>query len=70
MKRNRAKAELEQLKAEDPLPLRRAKITQEAARRKVEKVQKKLEVDLQAASMELEELKTKGNYLLSKLLTK
>lgn len=35
--KNRAKNELAQLKDEDPLPLRRAKITQQAALRKVEK---------------------------------
>merc|ERR1712137_1295961 len=35
--RNKAKAELSQLLAEDPLPLRRAKITQEAAVKKAEK---------------------------------
>src|SRR3990167_4162785 len=35
--RNKAKAELAQLKAEDPLPLRRAKITVEAAIRKADK---------------------------------
>lgn len=41
--RNKASAELAQLKAEDPLPLRRAKITQEAAVRKVEKQRKAAE---------------------------
>ena len=35
--KNKAKAELAQLLAEDPLPLRRAKITQEAAVKKAEK---------------------------------
>jgi len=35
--RNKAKAELAQLQAEDPLPLRRAKITTEAAVKKAEK---------------------------------
>merc|ERR1712137_1459193 len=35
--RNKAKAELSQLKAEDPLPLRRAKITTAAAVKKAEK---------------------------------
>jgi len=38
--KNKAVAELAQLKAEDPLPLRKAKITQEAALRKVEKERK------------------------------
>jgi len=37
MKQAKAKNELSQLKGEDPLPLRRAKITQEAALRKVQK---------------------------------
>jgi multidrug efflux pump subunit AcrA (membrane-fusion protein) len=40
--RNKAKAELEQIKAEDPLPLRKAKLNQEAAVRKSEKAQKAL----------------------------
>jgi hypothetical protein len=39
VQRGRAKAELEQLKAEDPLPLRRAKINQEAAVRRFQKAQ-------------------------------
>jgi myosin heavy subunit len=38
--KNKAANELAQLKGEDPLPLRRAKITQEAALRKVEKEKK------------------------------
>merc|ERR1712137_1261960 len=37
VQRNKAKAELAQLKAEDPLPLSRAKITLEAARKRAEK---------------------------------
>merc|ERR1711862_580403 len=44
--RNKAKNELEQLKAEDPLPLRRAKITQEAAIKKSEKTKKAAEETL------------------------
>ncbi|KNC51706.1 uncharacterized protein AMSG_07772 [Thecamonas trahens ATCC 50062] len=40
VKRNRAAAELAQLKAEDPMPLRRAKLTQEASLRKVGKEKK------------------------------
>jgi len=44
MKQAKAKNELAQLKGEDPLPLRRAKITQEAALRKVQK-QRKLAED-------------------------
>lgn len=42
MKKARANNELAQLKSEDPLPLRRAKITQEAALRKVQKQQKEV----------------------------
>jgi len=41
--KNKAKQELAQLKQENPLPLRRAKITQEAALRKVEKERKLVE---------------------------
>jgi len=37
VQQNKAKNELAQLRAEDPLPLRRAKITQEAATKKAEK---------------------------------
>ena len=47
MKQAKAKNELAQLKGEDPLPLRRAKITQEAALRKVQK-QRKLAEDAEA----------------------
>jgi len=43
MKKAKASNECAQLKAEDPLPLRRAKITQEAAVRKVQKLKKPLE---------------------------
>jgi hypothetical protein len=42
--RNKAAAELAQVKNENPLPLRRAKITQDAALRKVEKDGKAAEV--------------------------
>jgi chromosome segregation ATPase len=42
--RNKASVELAQLKQENPLPLRKAKITQEAALRKVEKERKAAEV--------------------------
>jgi len=41
---NKASAELAQFKSEDPLPLRKAKISQEAALRKVEKGAKAAEV--------------------------
>ena len=50
VKRNRAKAELAQLKASDPLPLRTAKITQEAAVRKLAKAHKKAAAAAAAAS--------------------
>jgi len=43
VQRNKAAAELAQLKQENPLPLRKAKITQEAALRKVEKERKAAE---------------------------
>jgi len=42
--KNKASAELAQLKSEDPLPLRKAKISQEAALRKTEKAAKAAEV--------------------------
>jgi chromosome segregation ATPase len=45
MQKSKAQNELAQLKAEDPLPLRRAKITQEAAVRKVEKQTKQVKVE-------------------------
>ena len=74
VKRNKAANELAQLKAEDPLPLRRAKITQEAALRKVgkekarvaaakedaERKQAELESKLEEASAELERVKQQG----------
>eukprot|EP00211_Chloroparvula_japonica_P007796 CAMPEP_0119131118 /NCGR_PEP_ID=MMETSP1310-20130426/9491_1 /TAXON_ID=464262 /ORGANISM="Genus nov. species nov., Strain RCC2339" /LENGTH=314 /DNA_ID=CAMNT_0007121671 /DNA_START=57 /DNA_END=1001 /DNA_ORIENTATION=+ len=56
--RNKAKNELEQLLAEDPLPLRQAKITQEAAVRKNEKARKAAEearIAAEAAAAALEE---------------
>jgi len=49
--KNKAKQELAQLKQENPLPLRKAKITQEAALRKVEKQRK----DAEVARKEVEE---------------
>jgi len=49
--KNKAAAELAQLKQENPLPLRRAKITQEAALRKVEKER----IASEAATQALEE---------------
>jgi DNA repair exonuclease SbcCD ATPase subunit len=49
--RNKAKAELEQVKAEDPLPLRKAKLNQQAAVRKSEKAQKAAEDKAEAAAV-------------------
>merc|ERR1712000_136290 len=49
MKQAKAKNELAQLKSEDPLPLRRAKITAEAALRKAEKQRKVAEAAKVAA---------------------
>eukprot|EP00455_Lapot_gusevi_P026743 TRINITY_DN281_c0_g3_i2.p1 TRINITY_DN281_c0_g3~~TRINITY_DN281_c0_g3_i2.p1 ORF type:complete len:327 (+),score=182.05 TRINITY_DN281_c0_g3_i2:63-1043(+) len=49
VQRGRAKQELEQLKAEDPLPLRRAKINQEASVRKAEKARKSAQAALSEA---------------------
>eukprot|EP01114_Cavostelium_apophysatum_P000549 TRINITY_DN1049_c0_g1_i1.p1 TRINITY_DN1049_c0_g1~~TRINITY_DN1049_c0_g1_i1.p1 ORF type:complete len:294 (+),score=124.18 TRINITY_DN1049_c0_g1_i1:218-1099(+) len=56
--KNKAAAELAQLKQTDPLPLRKAKITQEAALRKVEKERKAADetaAALEARTRELEE---------------
>jgi len=55
VKRNKAKNLLAQLLGEDPLPLRKAKITQEAALRRVEKQRK----EAQVATKELEVQKAK-----------
>jgi len=67
--RSKASAELAQLKQENPMPLRKAKITQEAALRKVEKERKAAEAatavaagkaaDAAAKSKALEEQKKK-----------
>jgi len=57
VQRNKAANELAQLKAEDPLPLRKAKITQEAALRKVQKEKKATEearVETERKGKELE----------------
>jgi len=51
--RNKAASELAQLRAQDPLPLRRAKITQEAAVRRLEQA-------LKEATRILEEIKKRG----------
>jgi len=47
--RNKAMAELQQVKAEDPLPLRKAKLNQQAAVRKTEKAERAAQEKLNAA---------------------
>jgi len=49
VQQNRAKNELAQLKQEDPLPLRKAKVTLEAARKKAEKARAPFEAATKAA---------------------
>merc|ERR1711879_203176 len=49
VQRNKAKAELAQLQAEDPLPLSRAKITLEAARKRAEKTRAPFEAATKVA---------------------
>merc|ERR1712137_756580 len=49
VQRNKAKAELAQLQAEDPLPLSRAKITLEAAQKRAEKARAPFEAATKAA---------------------
>jgi len=72
--RNKAANELAQLKGKDPLPLNKAKLTQGAALKRVEKERKALEVaqaDTQAkadaASAALENLKAKGGASLGSM---
>jgi len=68
--RNKAANELAQVKGEDPLPLRKAKITQEASLRKVEKERKAAEVatlNLEAKVRELEKLFQEAEAQLKKL---
>merc|ERR1711991_140743 len=60
VKKSRAAAELAQLKAEDPLPLRRAKITQEAALRKLEKSEKALMRELSEAQAAVQKAAAQG----------
>jgi len=63
VKRNKAANELQQLKSEDPLPVRKAEITQEAALRKVAK-QKKIASEKTAATeaqkLEVEKAEEEG----------
>jgi len=61
--RNKASNELDQLLAEDPLPLRRAKITQEAALRKVQKERKVAEEKTAVAQAKRDELVKKEKEL-------
>jgi DNA repair exonuclease SbcCD ATPase subunit len=61
--RNKASNELDQLLAEDPLPLRRAKITQEAALRKVQKERKVAEEKTAVAQAKRDELRQKEEQL-------
>jgi len=56
--KNKAAAELAQLKQEDPLPLRKAKITQEAALRKVEKDRKASEIATANAAAKAKDAET------------
>jgi len=56
VQRNKAANELAQLKQEDPLPLRKAKITQEAALRKVQKQKKATEEARQLTEAKGQEL--------------
>jgi len=67
VKKNRARAELAQVKDEDPLPMRQAKISSEAALRKVTKQRKKavgavlqLQAEFAKAKQSLEDLSTGG----------
>eukprot|EP01103_Thecamoeba_quadrilineata_P018699 TRINITY_DN7272_c0_g1_i1.p1 TRINITY_DN7272_c0_g1~~TRINITY_DN7272_c0_g1_i1.p1 ORF type:complete len:309 (-),score=93.35 TRINITY_DN7272_c0_g1_i1:22-948(-) len=54
VQQNKAKAELAQVKAEDPLPLRKAKITLEAALKKAEKARAPFEAATRVAEEALE----------------
>eukprot|EP01105_Mastigella_eilhardi_P022299 TRINITY_DN5489_c0_g1_i1.p1 TRINITY_DN5489_c0_g1~~TRINITY_DN5489_c0_g1_i1.p1 ORF type:complete len:289 (+),score=113.70 TRINITY_DN5489_c0_g1_i1:80-946(+) len=58
--RNKASNELAQLKGEDPLPLRKAKLTQEAALRKVQRQQDNLMKELAAAQEAVDRAKAHG----------
>jgi chromosome segregation ATPase len=58
VQRNKAKNEVAQLKAEDPLPLRKAKITQEAALKRVQKERQKAEAATKVAEQKAAEATT------------
>jgi len=60
VQKSKAAAELAQLKQQDPLPLRKAKLTQEAQTRKVEKAVAETENRLKEALDYLEQVKKKG----------
>jgi len=59
VQKNKAANELAQLKGEDPLPLRKAKITQESAVRKAEKARKEAEQATAEAKAKTDEAKAK-----------
>jgi len=59
VQKNKAANELAQLKGEDPLPLRKAKITQESAVRKAEKARKEAEQATAEARARTEEAKAR-----------
>jgi hypothetical protein len=61
VKKGKAKAELAQLKAEDPMPLRKAKIHQEAAVRKLQKATVKAGAAATAAEMAARQAKESRN---------
>jgi len=70
--KNKASAELAQIKSEDPLPLRKAKISQEAALRKTEKSAKAAEaarVSLEQKVAETEKLAAEAEAFLEELKT-
>ncbi|MDP2435818.1 MAG: hypothetical protein Q8P67_08760 [archaeon] len=60
MSKNKAANELAQLLAEDPLPLRKAKITVAAALRKAEKALGEAQAAFDAASAYLKEVQARG----------
>jgi len=60
VQKNKAKAELAQHLAEDPLPLSRAKITTEAATKKAEKARKAADDKVKEAEAALDAAKQKG----------
>jgi len=60
MKINRAKSELAQLKCEDPMPLRKAKLTSKAALKKSKKAKKLAQKELESAKEIFDQLKKGG----------